>query len=104
MVKFDISVEDAVLVGLIADRVVDVLISGGAERIEIPWKEFCLEMRMDLVAVHANGCPMDFDRLLNADKNTLMHDVGGIAKYLDRDTGRLTECFRPRTALKEAQS
>ncbi|MFT9091555.1 MAG: hypothetical protein ABF479_11225 [Gluconacetobacter sp.] len=103
-VKFDISVEDAVLVGLIADRVVDVLISRGAKTIGISWEEFCLEMRMDLVAVHANGCPMDFDRLLNADKNTLMHDVGGIAKYLDRDTGRLTECFRPRTALKEVQS
>lgn len=103
-VRFDISVEDAVLVGLIADRVVDVLISWGAKTIEISWKEFRLEMRMDLVAVHANGCPMDFDRLLNTDKSTLMHDVGGIARYLDRDTGKLTENFRPRTARKEAQS
>ncbi len=100
MVKFDISGEDRVLVRLISHRVVDALISQGITKVS--WREFNLETRMDLTAVHANGCPMDFDRLLNTDKTTLLHDVGGIARHIDRDTGKLTGNFRPRTARKEA--
>ncbi len=102
MVKFDISDEDAELVSRIADRVVDALISQGIKKTS--WTVFNLETRMDLTAVHANGCPMDFDRLLNIDKSTLMHDVGGIARHVDRDTGKLTGNFRPRTARKEPQA
>lgn len=99
MIKFDISPKDRVLVRLIADRVVDVLISQGIQKKS--WRAFNLETRMDLTAAHANGCPMDFDLLLNTDKTTLMHDVGGISRHLDRDTGTLTGSFRPRTARKE---
>ncbi|MFT8646522.1 hypothetical protein [Gluconacetobacter sp.] len=100
MVRFDISDEDADLVSRIADRLVDALVSQGIKKAS--WTVFHLETRMDLTAAHANGCPMDFDLLLNTDKTTLMHDVGGISRHLDRDTGTLTGNFRPRTARKEA--
>jgi hypothetical protein len=59
-----------------------------------------IDIQMDLIATHANGCPMDFDQLLAADDFNLMHDVGGIDRHLDRETGELTNCFRPRFAAK----
>lgn len=58
---------------------------------------------MDLLATHANGCPMDFARLAKADEFNLMHDVGGIAQHLDRKTGKLMHCFLPRFHLRAQQ-
>ena len=54
---------------------------------------------MDLCATHANGCPMNFKKLRDADDFNLLHDVAGIYRHMDRSTGRLTKCFRPRCAL-----
>lgn len=51
---------------------------------------------MDLVATHANGCRINFDKLLKADDFTFAHDVGGIQKNLVRETGRLANSFFPR--------
>lgn len=56
---------------------------------------------MDLVATHANGCPMDFAKLEAADNFNLMHDVFGIARHIDRETGKLTNHFVPRCAARE---
>lgn len=55
-----------------------------------------LDLEMDLVATHANGNPMDFKRLLEADDFNFGHDVYGILNHLDRRTGQLTRCFLPR--------
>lgn len=60
-----------------------------------------MSMVMDLMATHANGCPMDFAQLLAADDFNLAHDVFGIHRYLNRETGQLTDCFRPRFAAKQ---
>lgn len=59
-----------------------------------------LSMQMDLVATHANGCPLDFQRLEAADDFNLLHDVLGIERHLNRDTGQLQDFFLPRFALK----
>lgn len=61
---------------------------------------------MDITACHANGCPLDLDRLLAADDFNLLHDVLGIARHLDRDdtsptAGQLLDCFLPRFAKRE---
>lgn len=56
------------------------------------------DIEMDLIATHANGCPLDFKRLFAADDFNLMHDVSGIARHIDRETGELTNCFLPRFA------
>jgi hypothetical protein len=53
---------------------------------------------MDIIACHANSCPIDFGRLLGADDFNFGHDVFGIYRHLDRSTGRLTNCFVPRFA------
>ena len=59
---------------------------------------------MDLNATHLNGCPLDLKRLLDADDFNFIHDVGGIANHLDRNTGELTDFFWPRTAIPEVAS
>lgn len=55
-----------------------------------------LDVQMDLAATHANGCRMDFAKLHSADDFNLLHDVMGIRRHLDRDTGKLLNCFLPR--------
>lgn len=53
-------------------------------------------MVMDVTATHANGNPLRLDDLLAADDFNFAHDMSGIANCLDRNTGRLTNHFRPR--------
>lgn len=61
-----------------------------------------LDLRMDLTAVHLNGCPLDLEKLAEASDFMLAHDIQGIGKHLDRLTGRLPEgVFLPRCALTE---
>lgn len=54
---------------------------------------------MDLNATHANGNPLDLAGLLTASPGDFAHDVGGIQRYIDRETGQLTEFFTPRYSL-----
>ncbi|SEK36863.1 hypothetical protein SAMN04515666_101340 [Bosea lupini] len=60
-----------------------------------------LHHEMNLCACHANGCPLDFTRMVGADDFNLAHDVFGIDRHLDRDTGRLTDHFLPRFAKRQ---
>ena len=54
-----------------------------------------LSLRMDLAAVNA-VIPLDFAKLANFDNPNLLHDVGGIIKHMNRETGDLEDCFIPR--------
>lgn len=60
--------------------------------------ELILQVRMDLIATHANGCPLDFARLEHFDDLNLFHDICGIGEHLNRETGELMNMFRPRSA------
>lgn len=51
---------------------------------------------MDLIATHANGCPLDFDKLLAFDDFNFQHDFWGIVSHIDRNTGKLKNNFLPR--------
>lgn len=51
---------------------------------------------MDLTAVHANGNPLDLHGLLNAEPSDFGHDILGIRKHINRENGRLENCFVPR--------
>lgn len=51
---------------------------------------------MDLTAAHCNGCPLKLAEFLKADPGNFAHDFFGIRRFLDRETGKLTECFLPR--------
>lgn len=61
-----------------------------------------LDIDMDLVATHCNGNPLRLADLLDADDFNLLHDVSGIARHLNRDTGKLEGFFRPRFSQPEA--
>ena len=53
---------------------------------------------MDVSACHLNGCPLRLPELLAADNGNFAHDIGGIARHLDRETGELQDDFLPRFA------
>ncbi|MCH4025034.1 MAG: hypothetical protein LKH76_08665 [Acetobacter fabarum] len=100
-VKFTATPEEREIVTRISRRVAELYMARGEEILPM---DVMLDIQMDLNAVHSNGCPMDFARLENADDFNLLHDVAGIARHLDRSTGKLTDMFRPRFAKKEEAS
>jgi len=59
-----------------------------------------MTLHMDLCATHANGNPMDFQRLLDADDFNFAHDIVGIQNHISRETGKLMNCFSPRFSAR----
>lgn len=59
-----------------------------------------MDMHMDLSAVHANGNPLRLDDLLAADDFNFAHDILGIRRNLDRETGKLENFFSPRFSAR----
>lgn len=60
-----------------------------------------LNLIMDIEAAHL-ACPIDLERLLTADAATFGHDLVGIYRHINRETGELSGCFVPRTARLDA--
>jgi hypothetical protein len=58
---------------------------------------------MDLMACHANGCPLYFKGLLQAPMQDFSHDIYGIRQHINRDNGKIEDCFTPRFALANHQ-
>jgi len=85
-VSFKISNEDDDIVTRIMDRW--VLIFGNAAR---------LDRTMDIVAAHANGNPLDLQRLLDSNAGDFVHDLEGIFRNLNRANGQLMNKFLPRS-------
>ena len=56
------------------------------------------QLEMDLMACHLNGCPLDLLELLKASPLDFAHDIAGISRNIDRDSGKLTNSFHPRYA------
>ena len=54
-----------------------------------------LYLIMDLEVCHAS-CPLRLDDLVKANNMDLIHDVDGIVRNLNRQTGTLENCFVPR--------
>ncbi|MBP1296650.1 DUF6874 family protein [Bradyrhizobium elkanii] len=61
-----------------------------------------LDITMDIVATHCNGNPLRLDDLLAADDVNFLHDLGGIARHLNRETGKLGNHFSPRFSQRAA--
>jgi hypothetical protein len=59
---------------------------------------------MDLMAADGvNGNPaIDWTRLYSADDFNFAHDVGGIHRHMNRETGELGGCFLPRFTKRNA--
>jgi hypothetical protein len=88
-VSFECPESERKIVRAIARRARDLLLEYGVDR---P----ALDIDMDIVATHCNGNPLRLNDLLAADDFNLMHDVSGIARFLNRETGKLEGFFSPR--------
>ncbi len=55
---------------------------------------------MDITAAHLD-VGLDLPGLLKATPFNFSHDVAGIVNHMDRETGKLTDCFLPRYARGE---
>jgi hypothetical protein len=64
-----------------------------------------INLIMDLTAADGeNGNdPLDWERLLAADDFNFLHDVGGISRHINRDTGELGNFFVPRFARADGE-
>lgn len=62
-----------------------------------------LALMMDIEAAILHT-PLDLDRWIASDNFNFMHDVHGIQSSLNRETGELENCFRPRFALQQELS
>lgn len=100
MVNFNVSCEDAAVIQEIAGRAVKQMrktltaLNGRVESEMLRVQDWA----MDVTAVHANGCPLRLRELALADEFNFAHDVFGIRRHLNRETGRLGRHFVPRFA------
>ena len=92
--RFDCTPQDHDLIASIVRRAIHFVVDNGLEA-----NFDGLSLCMDLAATH-NDCPLDFQALLDAPNGDFCHDVFGIVRHLDRDTGKLTDCFVPRYAAR----
>ena len=97
-ISFSVSDHERDIIEAIARRAFTLQSKGHLEKSKRPEYEF----QMDITAVHANGCPLKLEALLNADNFNFAHDVFGIERHLDRTTGKLLDCFLPRYADMKA--
>jgi hypothetical protein len=96
--------------GAMADSMVDfatltdeerVVVGKIIERAQAMWRGFGLRppsklnLTMDICAVHAR-MPLRLAEWLEADDFNFSHDIGGIVKHMNRQTGELEGFFVPR--------
>lgn len=89
MISFETSKSEADIICQIADRA-NLL----SKKYDIEYKY--MTAMMDITACHANGNELRLDELLKADDSNFAHDVFGIRRHINRETGKLENCFLPR--------
>ena len=87
MINWNILTEDRETIGKICKRV----------KSKYPTTDL-LSLDMDLTTTHANGCPLDLNKLLTFPDFDFYHDIFGIITFINRKNGKLTSCFLPRCA------
>ena len=93
-VSFSVNAMDADTIRQIVRRA-EAIFVGAGQTVD----PLCLTM--DITAVHANGCPLRLQALLDADEFNFLHDVTKIERHIDRNTGKLRDHFVPRFARRE---
>jgi len=58
-----------------------------------------LDYEMSLIACHNSGCALDLEKLAATDRFNLAHDLHGIHRTIDHETGQLAGFFWPRCAM-----
>lgn len=91
MINWQTSKQDMKLITRIAQRAV---VMAEDRDIFYPFQD----CDMDITACHMNGNALDLKKLIDFDDFNFSHDVFGIRRYIDRETGELKDCFSPRCA------
>lgn len=91
---------DRALIEQIAERACRIAAEADAPRDKI-------DLMLDLAATHLNGNPLRLADMVAWDRDfDIAHDVFGIERHLDRETGKMTDFFSPRftdqTAVRAA--
>jgi hypothetical protein len=102
-VSFSVSEADRALIVKIVDRTLDI-IAGGQPLTKRDRADRRINLIMDVTACHANGNPLDLEKLAAADDFNVAHDVGGISRHIDRDTGKLLNFFSPRCSARVVEA
>ena len=89
-INFNASNEDLEFIIAISERAMSFF----------PSSNHITDVQMDLTACHLNGCPLDLPGLYVARDFDFAHDINGIARNLDRKTGKLRNSFLPRYRKK----
>jgi hypothetical protein len=98
-VSFAVDDEDRKLIGKIAERAYAMDREANGRRAASK-----IHHNMNVTACHANGNPLRLRDLLAADDFNFAHDVFGIDRHIDRDTGKLLHHFSPRFSRRESVS
>ena len=89
MINWDLSLEEEVLVGKIAERAI--------KEVRLSYPKFSkLDLIMDITATHNENGKLRLEDWLNADDSNFYHDIFGIMRHMDRETGQLKNFFEPR--------
>jgi hypothetical protein len=94
MINFKVTRDEAKTIRNIVQRATAVAVEAC-----IDYK--ALDIDMDITACHANGCRLKLEELAKADNFNFSHDIFGIRRHLNRETGQLEDCFLPRFAEPE---
>lgn len=96
IINFKLSELDSATVGIIAERALKMAQKHAKGQ---PMGERTLQdWRMDITACHNMGMKLKLRQLAFADDFNFAHDVFGIARHLNRETGAIEDCFVPRFA------
>lgn len=91
MISFKVTIAEAKTIRNIVQR-------AAAMAVEVGLDYPVIDIDMDITACHANGCPLKLSALATADNFDFAHDVFGIRRHINRETGQLEDCFVPRYA------
>lgn len=95
-ISFKVSKTDFAKINAIADRAVAMAVAYDVDYTKS-------DALMDVTACHANGMPLDLDKLAGADEFNFAHDVFGIRRHINRETGVIEDCFVPRCSMSQQQ-
>lgn len=90
-ISFDVTRKETGTIRMICDRAHEL-----ADELALPFD--LVSTMMDLTALQAGICKLRIDELLHAERMDFIHDVWGIRRHLNRDTGVLENHFLPRYA------
>ena len=93
-INWKVAKEDARTIRNIAQRAAAMAIEYGVDYSVI-------DADMDITATHLNGNPLKLSELASADNLNFSHDIFGIRRHLNRQTGELEDCFVPRFSKPE---